>query len=169
MTDSDVSLGKLRDQIRSRSLVPEQGLPEELFLFVSQVTPLVNVDLLIRDPQRGVLLTWREDEYHGAGWHVPGGIVRYRESFSERIHAVARTELGTDVVYGSEPMAINQIILPDMQARGHFISLLFACRLDGDPRPDLAACKPLKKGAWQWHETCPDNLIPVHEIYRCHF
>ena len=27
---------------------PHQGLPEEVFLFLSRITPLVNVDLLIR-------------------------------------------------------------------------------------------------------------------------
>lgn len=28
---------------------PCQGLPEEVFLFVSRVTPMINVDLLIQD------------------------------------------------------------------------------------------------------------------------
>ena len=52
---------------------PHRGLPEELFLFVSRITPLVNVDLLIQDDRGHTLLTWRDDEFHGAGWHVPGG------------------------------------------------------------------------------------------------
>lgn len=60
MTDRSPSTGKLFEQLRALPLAPEQGLPEELFPFVSQITPLVNVDLLIRDPQCGVLLTWRE-------------------------------------------------------------------------------------------------------------
>ena len=36
---------------------PEEGLPEDVLLFVSRVSPLVNVDLLIKDEQRRTLLT----------------------------------------------------------------------------------------------------------------
>src|SRR5438105_4861558 len=50
------------------------GLPPEVFLFLSRVTPLLNVDLLIQDDRGRTLLTWRDDEFFGAGWHVPGGI-----------------------------------------------------------------------------------------------
>ena len=63
---------------------PNQGLPEDLFLFISRITPLVNVDLLIQGPQHRTLLTWRSDEHHGAGWHVPGGIIRYKETAHQR-------------------------------------------------------------------------------------
>jgi colanic acid biosynthesis protein WcaH len=31
------------------------------------------------------LLTWRDDESFGAGWHVPGGIIRYKETAADRI------------------------------------------------------------------------------------
>jgi colanic acid biosynthesis protein WcaH len=46
---------------------PRGGLAEELFLFVSRVTPLVNVDLLIQDTGHRTLLTWRCDDHHGTG------------------------------------------------------------------------------------------------------
>lgn len=42
---------------------------------------MVNVDLLIKNVSSNeTLLTWREDEYYGPGWHVPGGIVRFKET-----------------------------------------------------------------------------------------
>ena len=44
-----------------------EGLPDEIFYFVSRLTPYVNVDLLIDIPGKGILLTWRDDEYTGAG------------------------------------------------------------------------------------------------------
>jgi len=64
-----------------------------VFALVSRVTPLVNVDLLIKDEQRRTLLTWRDDEFFGAGWHVPGEIIRYKESAADRIRTCARLEL----------------------------------------------------------------------------
>ena len=64
----------------SWALDPNGGLPEELFLFVSRLVPMVNVDLFISDDQGRVLLTWRDDEIFGAGWHIPGGMIRYKET-----------------------------------------------------------------------------------------
>ena len=42
---------------------PSAGLPEALFLLVSRLTPLVNVDLLVQDEGLGTLLTWRADQF----------------------------------------------------------------------------------------------------------
>lgn len=52
---------------------PRNGLPEELFLFATEITPMVNVDLLVRDDEGRILLAWRDDDIYGTGWHVPGG------------------------------------------------------------------------------------------------
>ena len=149
---------------------PHQGLPGDVFLFLSRITPLINVDLLIKDEMNCTLLTWRDDGFSAPGWHVPGGIIRYKETAATRIKAVGRQELGAEVEFDSVPIAINEVIHPTRKIRGHFISLLFRCRLitppdesrhyqTGDLRPDF----------WMWHETYPLNMIPVHEMYRPFF
>ena len=63
-------------------------LPWPLFRFITEVTATTNVDLLVRDPARGVLLAWRDDPF-GTGWHVPGSIIRHREEVTHRIAACA--------------------------------------------------------------------------------
>jgi len=146
---------------------PSEGLPEEIFLFISKITPLINVDLLIKNDKNETLLTWREDKYYGPGWHVPGGIIRYKEPIKERIHKVALTELGAEVEFDPEPLCINEIIV-ERRERGHFISLLYKCKLLSPPTEKLkykGFHKP-KNGEWMWHRNSPENLIPVHEIYR---
>jgi len=146
---------------------PSKGLPEDLFLFVSRITPLVNVDLLIKNEQNHTLWTWRDDAYYSPGWHLPGGIIRYKETIAERIRATAKTELGAEVEFQPTPLGINEIICPDRRNRGHFISLLYQCSLitspdewlqykSGGPLPDQ----------WMWFDACPENIIAVHEIYR---
>jgi ADP-ribose pyrophosphatase YjhB (NUDIX family) len=146
---------------------PSEGLPEDIFLFVSRITPLVNVDLLIKSEQGRTLLTWRDDGYYPPGWHIPGGILRYKETMCDRIHAAAISELGTDVQFNKEPLSINEIIQPAKRIRGHFISFLFACTLVGTLDNDLRHAKgDPKPGQWKWHKQCPDNLISVHDIYR---
>lgn len=146
---------------------PSNGLPEDVFLFASRITPMVNVDLLIKNKRNQTLLTWRDDGYYKAGWHVPGGIIRYKETLSERIRAVAKTELGAEVVFQMNPIAINEIIHQRRRERGHFISLLYQCSLiatlDEGLRYQSGAPR---QNQWMWHERCPENLIAVHEIYR---
>jgi len=149
---------------------PRQGLPEDVFLLISRLTPLVNVDLLIQDEHKGTLLTWRDDVFSRPGWHVPGGIIRFKETAATRIRAVARNELRTDVTHDPDPVAIIEGINPVHNTRGHFISFLYRCRLTspldenrrfqpGQPFPDF----------WEWHKTYPADMLPMQEIYRPYF
>jgi ADP-ribose pyrophosphatase YjhB (NUDIX family) len=146
---------------------PRRGLPEDLFLFTSRITPMVNVDLLIKNGRGQILLTWRDDGYWKPGWHIPGGIIRYQESIAARIRAVARTELGAEVAFQPAPLAIKEIMNPNRKVRGHFISFLYLCSLTTAPDNGLQyrSGQPLPN-QWMWHETYPDNIIPVHEVYR---
>ncbi len=146
---------------------PSIGLPEELFLFITRITPIINVDLLIKDEQNQTLLTWRDDGYYPPGWHVPGGIIRYKETISERVKAVAKNELGAEVEFEYAPLAVNEVIHKSRKNRGHFISLLYQCHLITEPDEDLR-CKdnPPKPNEWMWHSSCPSNIISVHEMYR---
>jgi colanic acid biosynthesis protein WcaH len=149
---------------------PEGGLPEELFLFVSRLMPLVNVDLLIRDDRLGTLLTWREDEHYGPGWHVPGGIIRFKETAESRIRLTARQELGTDVDFDRVPVTMVEAIEPGRRERGHFLSLLYRCRLQGAlPEAQRHAGAHPRPGQWAWHAQCPTDLIPEQDHYRGFF
>ena len=83
------SLEILEDKIKTfRQEKPEMGLPEEIFMGVSKMTPITNVDLLLKDSKNRCLLAWRDDEYAGTGWHIPGGVIRYKETMAERVNLV---------------------------------------------------------------------------------
>ena len=148
---------------------PRQGLPEEVFLFVSRIMPLINVDLLIQDDAGRTLLTWRDDEFFGAGWHVPGGIIRYKEMAADRIRACALAELGAEVAFDSAPLLVSENIRPH-RSRGHFISLLYRCRLltPLDETRSAGSGAP-SAGTWRWHQTCPPDLLPVQACYAPFF
>ncbi len=165
-----MDLSEIVKQLKSSLGDPSQGLPEEVFLFVAAVTPMVNVDLLIRDDGGRTLLTWRDDGFLPPGWHIPGGIIRYKETLASRIAAVAATELGTTVSFRPEPLAVKELILPDWPVRGHFISFLYECRLSG-PLPDASRCRgeSPRTGQWAWHEKCPANFMAVQDMYRDFF
>ena len=142
------------------------GLPEDVFLLVSRLLPLVNVDLLIQDRSRRTLLTWRDDEFYGPGWHVPGGIIRFQETLANRVRKTARIELGTDVEFSPEPIAIRESIDRQRKARGHFISLLYRCALLGPPAAELQYLSGVPSaGQWSWHVVCPPDIIDLHRQY----
>jgi ADP-ribose pyrophosphatase YjhB (NUDIX family) len=162
-------LQRTLDAIESTLDDPHRGLPEELFLFVSRVTPLVNVDLLIQDQHGRTLLTWRDDEFHGAGWHVPGGIIRFKETAADRIRACARQELGVEVAFEGAPIMVHESIRAEAP-RGHSIGLLFRCRLLGEPdAARQAVSDPPRVGHWRWHQHYPHNLLSVQHAYARYF
>lgn len=163
------SLSNLRSQLEN----VEQALPEELFQFVSSVTPLVNVDLLIQDSPIGkqrTLLTWREDDFY-RGWHLPGGILRFKEDFASRLNLVAKHELQSSIKSTSSIVEVNEKINPSRDIRGHFISILFRVTLTEEP-PLHFHCEHLempRHGQWAWHHTVPKDLLLQHEVYRKYF
>lgn len=147
---------------------PSAGLPDELFLFISRITPLINVDLLIKDDKGRTLLAWRNDKHCGEGWHLPGGIIRFKETMKERLEKVARKEIGVKVEFKPKPIAVNEIILRP-KTRGHFISFLYKCYLPSSFVPGNKGLKETDVGYLEWHKSCPNNLIKAHKIYEEYF
>jgi ADP-ribose pyrophosphatase YjhB (NUDIX family) len=148
---------------------PRRGLPEDVFRFVSRITPLVNVDLLIQDDRSRTLLTWRDDEFYGPGWHVPGGIIRYKESAADRIRACAREELNAEISSDPAPLLVSEGIREE-DTRGHHVSLLYRCTLVSPPdEARRAAEDPPLSGQWRWHERCPPDLLEAQRPYARFF
>ncbi|TSC96021.1 MAG: hypothetical protein Athens101410_174 [Parcubacteria group bacterium Athens1014_10] len=145
---------------------PSLGLPDDLFYYVTTITPMINVDLLIKDEKGRTLLSWRNDQYAGKGWHLPGGIIRFKETMETRIQKVAETEIGVKVDYDPNPLAINEIINNEREIRGHFISVLYRCSLSSDFVPKNKGISKTEPGYLMWHDQCPDNLLKWHDIYR---
>jgi ADP-ribose pyrophosphatase YjhB (NUDIX family) len=142
------------------------GLPEPVFLGLSALTPMVNVDLLIKSPDGASLLTWRADRFYGPGWHIPGGIVRFKEQMADRAAKVAELELGATVKVHPQPLMIREIMHPSRDERGHFISFLLACELSSELPPSMAARAELPEpGQWAWFDRAPPNLISQHAAY----
>jgi len=143
------------------------GLGRDVFHFISSLTPVVNVDLLVKNSRQETLLTWRADEFYGPGWHLPGGVVRFKEDPRARIQKVALSELGCSVRCDEAPLTVRSQTADDRDVRGHFLSLLFSCDLKTLPSPSLQALGEIpSNGQWRWHKKAPHNLVSVHESFR---
>lgn len=163
------NLKRLLNEIKMYIDNPMQGLPEDVFLFLSEMTPLPNVDLLVRDKTGCILLAWRNDPWWGSGWHIPGGIIRLKETFEERIQKTAQKELGTTVLYEKEPIEIRQIINKEFKSRGHHITLVFECRVPDDYQIDNGNLTEHDTGFLRWHDHFPNQMLQCHEFYRKYF
>jgi len=146
---------------------PKDGLPEELFHFASSITAMANVDLLIKNKKKQTLLIWRDDKYYGPGWHIPGGIIRFKETFTSRIHKVAEFELGMSITHNKDPIIIKELFADNRDIRGHFITFLYECLPKSDPdiRRKFKGGEP-KSGQWSWHDKSPENIIKQHVTYE---
>jgi colanic acid biosynthesis protein WcaH len=159
----DTRLNNLLTEALREIPAPERGLPDAAFDFALKIVPMVNVDLLVKAGDGRTLLAWREDEY-GTGWHIPGGIIRLGEMAQDRIHAVADHELAAEVSAEAQPC----FVLEQRGKRGHFVSLLYRCKLISsvrDPRLFGDAARP-RHGQIAWIEGVPDALYPDHAPYK---
>ena len=140
---------------------PGADLPWPLFRFITEVTATPDVDLVVCDDKKGVLLAWRDDPF-GTGWHVPGSIIRHREEVAHRISACAAEEFGCELNVADGPFALVQIF----DDRGHSVSLCFKARLIGEPRKRVLSEKePPEAGDLRWFTEPPEQLYPSHLVY----
>jgi colanic acid biosynthesis protein WcaH len=167
MNLSQTDMQKISDAVAViNACLPDSknGLPDDIFYLVSRLTPMINVDLLIVNEQNEKLLTWREDQFYGPGWHIPGGIIRFKELAETRISQVAELELGTSVSWEARPMVIREIMNHNRDIRGHFISMVYKCKITGTLRAEYKASdsEKLVNGQWRWFSAMPPNMIRPH-------
>ena len=162
-------LKSLLRQLESHIEDPTKGLPEDVYLFATKITPMINVDLLIRDDSGRILLAWRRDEYYGTGWHIPGGIIRLKETFEERIQKTAEAEIGSKVIFSQEPVEIAPLISANLDTRCHFITLVYECKLPEQFQIDNKNRNRYDTGYLAWHNEYPPEMLPIHSFYKKYF
>lgn len=69
-------------------------LNQEDFSYVVRVTPLVSIDLIIRDPDKRVLLGLRTNEPAKGTYFVPGGVIRKGEHLKQALARILKAETG---------------------------------------------------------------------------
>lgn len=70
-------------------------LPPADLARAAELTPLVSLDLVIRDPQARMLLGYRNNRPAQGSWFVPGGRIGKNERLTAAFDRISRGELGT--------------------------------------------------------------------------
>lgn len=157
--------------LRQGNIVTDDGMERELFLLLSGLVPLPNVDLLIVNDQGQLLLERRKDCWFQESWHIPGGCMHYGESFSHCVQQTALREIGTEVLFEEEPITVRNIIrgvaenTPFPRERGHNVAILFRCRLPEGFEVDNQGKNQSDDGFLQWFDRLPTDFMEIQHGY----
>jgi ADP-ribose pyrophosphatase YjhB (NUDIX family) len=80
---------------------PPGWLPEEEYWSIFRRVTRACVEIVVRDPGRGVLLALRTHPPFAGRWHLPGGTILWGERVVEAAHRIAARELGTAIETGA--------------------------------------------------------------------
>lgn len=159
------------DILRKSEFNTDDGMPQDLFLFVSGLVPLANVDLLITNEKGQILLSRRCDQWYQNSWHIPGGCMHYGEDFLHCVQQTAIRELGTVVIMDPEPVAIRNVIRgvdtskQYPRERGHNIAVLFSCRLPEGFMIDNGFKTENDNGYVAWFDKLPEDFMRIQRVY----
>jgi len=154
-------------------LTRTKELGTEVFHLISTLTPIVVVDLLIENERGEILLSFRDDELYGRGWHMPGGVLRHGEPIIERLKRVAATELGAQLHDEHDLLELYEARDDVRDVRGHTICLVYRCTLADGPSPAsrfrIPSRKVPQRDQWDWFGAMPSNMLAAHKVYAKYF
>lgn len=159
------------DFLRKSNLDTNQGMHQNLFLLISGLIPLPNVDLLLTNEKGQLLLTWRKDMWFQSGWHIPGGCLHYGESFEHCVRETAKRELSVELCNVVGPVATKNVIRGVVigttfpRERGHNVAMLFRCSVPSDWKPDNGIKSPDDNGYMCWFDKIPDDFLEIQHVY----
>lgn len=159
------------EKLRCAEIDGYNGLPENLFLLISGLIPIPNVDLLITNDKNQILLTKRNDDFFQKSWHIPGGCMRFGEEFEHRIQQTALNEIGSKVLVDLQPLAVKSVFRGRNEnqlhanERGHTIAILFSCKVPKNYQIDNKDKNEEDNGYCKWFDYLPDDFMEIQKIY----
>lgn len=157
--------------LRQAKLDTDNGMPQELFLMLSGLVPLANVDLLITNEQGQILLTRRCDPWYQPSWHIPGGCMHYGEDFLHCVQQTAMRELGTKVIVSEVPVAVRNVIRGVDRSkeypreRGHNVAILFSCQMPEGWMMNNGKKTERDDGYAAWFDILPEDFMEIQRVY----
>jgi colanic acid biosynthesis protein WcaH len=108
-------------------------MTDEQFLQIVDVTPLVSIDLIIRNECGAMLLGKRRNRPALDCWFVPGGRIRKNERVAEARSRISKCELGVVVtearLIGVFDHLYEDNFLGAVEVNTHYVVLCFAGQL----------------------------------------
>ena len=147
-------------------------LERKVFVEVVKLTPLVSIDLIVKDQTGKVLLGRRRNAPAQGKWFVPGGRIRKNETLARAFERICREELGiTAEISSARFIGCFEHFYPDNFAGienidTHYVVLAYALSIDTLPTslPDL------QHDDYRWFDRQTAGSDPqVHAYTRNYF
>lgn len=149
-------------------------LPDQVFKTVISSTPLISIDLVVRNNQNQVLLGKRLNAPAKGFWFVPGGRVQKDETLDDAFTRLIKEELGTEVgIKRSEANFLGvyehfyEENVFDHNATTHYVVLGYEIIIDLSKLSKI----PLKQHnqyTW-WSELDIQSIEIIHEYVKNYF
>ena len=140
-------------------------LPRDEFLTVVRDTPLVSVDLVVRDPDGRVLVGLRTNEPAKGTWFVPGGRICKDERVADAFARITHDELGVELsahdatFLGVFEHQYGTNFAEEPEVTTHYIVLGYEIRLDAPP----ASLPEDQHSTYRW--MTPDEIATIPEVH----
>ena len=141
-------------------------LNKDEFAQVVRNTPLVSIDLIIRNPDQSVLVGLRTNEPAKGKWFVPGGVIRKYERLADAFARIAKAEIGLEAsIDGARFVGVYEHLY-DSNVFGeegfgtHYVVL--AHQLDLDHQPPLESDR--QHSGFRW--MTPAELISSPDVHQ---
>lgn len=144
-------------------------LSDSLFSTVIDATPLVSLDLIVRNRQGQVLLGERMNRPAQGYWFVPGGRIRKMETLASAFERLTHEELGlrfalTDAVLLRPFDHFYQDSVFGERPSTHYVAIAYQLAVD-ELLNDLTALPQQQHGRYRWftaEELLADARVHPH-------
>jgi colanic acid biosynthesis protein WcaH len=147
-------------------------MEEKHNLEIIKATPLVSVDLVIKNPSKKVLLGKRNNRPAKGYWFVPGGRIIKNETINQALKRISKVEVGLDLstesprLLGAFDHIYEDNFLNVTGINTHYVALAFAITL----KQEIEVKPDEQHIAFKWWEI--DKLLEdpaVHLNSKAYF
>ena len=142
------------------------------FAQVVRNTPLVSIDLIIRNPDQCVLVGLRTNEPAKGKWFVPGGVVRKYERLADAFARIVKAEIGLEAsiddakFIGVYEHLFDTNVFGEEEFGTHYVVLAHELNLDHQ----LPIVSDRQHSGFRWMTAAELISLPdVHQNTRAYF
>jgi colanic acid biosynthesis protein WcaH len=140
-------------------------LPNNTFQTIIESTPLISIDLLIKNSQGQFLLGFRNNKPAQGYWFVPGGRILKDESIENSFIRLLKDELGVSAsIKDAQFSGVYQHFYSDnvfgYDVTTHYVVLAYKLELD----IDLSDLPDVQHSDYQWFNT--DELLSSNDVHK---
>ncbi|UAX03696.1 GDP-mannose mannosyl hydrolase [Proteus terrae] len=141
-----------------------QRLDEQAFKLVVASTPLVSIDLIIRNSKGQILLGLRTNRPAQGFWFVPGGRICKDETFERAFQRLTKVELGEEYsLKQAQFLGTYQHFYKDNFSEDHFSTHYVVLGYELELDIELSSLPDEQHNHYQWWEV--ENLLASEQVH----